>query len=277
MADILIPASGDFEAWPRTSDVCLAVDWDGTCKDTMVPKWAQGFNLAITEIWPQLKPHQAEIDRTCYEVNITDPATAGVQRFVALMIMMQRWAHQGLPVPDLSKFFAAVQHVEASGEQHGVATYVKYCDRFGYDDSPLRWSEASDRLIARAVTGARLFAGVRDTLAAVRPLADVVVVSASKTEAVRQDILDEGMTDLFAALLAQDFLPKRGILGGLARRYGRVLFVADTQRDVLAAATHGIPVYLIRPGDEDASWLAARPVFERFIDGHDCADALLYS
>ena len=43
------------------------------------------------------------------------------------------------------------------------------------------------------------------------------------------------------------------------------------------AATHGIPVYLIRPGDEDASWLAARPVFERFIDGHDCADALLYS
>jgi phosphoglycolate phosphatase-like HAD superfamily hydrolase len=277
VTDILIPASGDFDAWPRTSDVCLAVDWDGTCKDTMVPKWTQGFNLAITDIWPQLKPYQAEIDRTCYEVNIADPATAGVQRFVALTIMMQRWAHQGLPVPDLSRFFAAVQHVEASGEQHGVATYVKYRDRFGYDDSPLRWSEASDRRIARAVKNARTFAGVRDTLAAVRPLADVVVVSASKTEAVRQDILDEGMTDLFSALLAQDFLPKRSILGGLARRYDRVLFVADTQCDVLSAAAHGIPVYLIQPGNEDACWLAARPVFERFIQGHDCAGALLYS
>ncbi|MBN2582300.1 MAG: hypothetical protein JXL80_04470 [Planctomycetes bacterium] len=276
MTDILIPASGDFEAWPKTSDVCFAVDWDGTCKDTMVPKWTRGFNLAVTEVWPQLKPHQKEIDRVCYDVNITDPATAGVQRFVALMIMMRKWGEAGLPVPDLSKFFAAVEHVEACGEQHGVATYLKYRQEYGYDDSPLRWSEASDRQIGEAVKGARLFAGVRETLAAVRKRADVVVVSASKTEAVRQDILDDRTTDLFSALLAQDFLPKKGILGGLARRYGRVLFVGDTQHDVRAAAPHGVPVYLIRVGDEDASWRAAGPVFQRFLDGDDCRDALVY-
>jgi len=276
VTDILIPKSGDFEAWERSSNTCLAVDWDGTCKDTMVPKWTQGFNRAVTEVWPELKPHQGQIDRVCYEVNITDPATAGVQRFVALKIMMGKWAEAGLPVPDLSKFFAAVEHVQQTGEQHGVETYLKYQSQFGYDDSPLRWSEASDRHIAESSKQARLFAHVQETLEAVQSRADVVVVSASKTEAVRQDILDHGMAGLFKALCAQDFLPKKGILGGLAARYDRVLFVGDTQHDVRAAAPHGVPVYLIVVGDEDACWAAAGNVFQRFIAGDQCRDALIW-
>jgi len=276
VTDILIPGSGDFEAWEKSSDMCLAVDWDGTCKDTMVPKWTQGFNRAVTEVWPQLKAHQDQIDRVCWEVNITDPATAGVQRFVALKVMMGKWKAAGLAVPDLAKFFAAVEMVEAKGEQHGVQTYKKYQAEYGYDDSPLQWSRTSDRIIAESVKTARLFAHVQETLEAVQSRADVVVVSASKTEAVRQDILDHGMAGLFKALCAQDFLPKKGILGGLAARYDRLLFVGDTQHDVRAAAPHGVPVYLITVGDEDACWAAAGNIFQRFIDGDQCRGDLIW-
>ena len=276
MTDILIPNSGDFEAWAKSSDVCLAVDWDGTCKDTMVPKWTEGFNRAVTEVWPELKPHQGEVDRVCYEVNITDPATAGVQRFVALKVMMDKWKAAGLPAPDLARFFAAVETVERKGEQHGVETYKRYQGEFGYDDSPLQWSETSDRIIAESVKTARMFDNCHETLKAVYRKCDLAVVSASKTEVVRQDLVDHNMAGLFKALLAQDFLPKKGILGGLAARYDRVLFVGDTQHDVRAAAPHGVPVYLIVVGDEDACWAAAGNVFQRFIAGDQCRDELIW-
>src|ERR1051325_276023 len=135
--DILIPAPGDFAAWRPSSDAAIAVDWDGTCKDTMVPKWTRGFNLAVTEVWPGLRPHQKEVDEVCYQVNLVDE-TAGVPRFMALKIMMERWKKMGLPVPDLGRFCEAVDEVERSGAKQGVETYEKLRARFGYDDSPLR-------------------------------------------------------------------------------------------------------------------------------------------
>ena len=275
MSELVIPSSGDFVAWTKLHPDCIAVDWDGTCMDTMVPKWTRGFNLAVAEVWPALRPYQKEIDDICWKVNLVEH-TAGVQRFVALMHMMRRWKAMGLPAPDLENFFRAVEQVEKSGEQHGVATYQKYRQRFGYDESPLAWSEVSDRHIAEAVKTARLFDHCRETLEAVAAQADLVVVSASKTEAVRRDLVEHRMTDLFAALCAQDFLPKKGILAGLARRYARVLFMGDTQHDVEAAEAGGVPVYLIRTGDEAACWSAALPVLRRFLAGRRDIGELLW-
>jgi len=274
VTEMVIPASGDFDAWAQRHPACVAVDWDGTCMDTMVPKWTRGFNLAITEVWPALAPHQKAVDDVCWQVNLVEP-TAGVQRFVALMHMMRRWRSMGLPTPDLEKFFRAVEHVEKSGEQHGVATYRKHQARFGYDDSPFAWSEASDRHIAEAVKTAQLFDHCRATLEALAKQADIIVVSASKTEAVRRDVVREKMSHLFAALCAQDFLPKKGILAGLAKRYQRVLFLGDTQHDVEAGEAAGVPVYLIRTGDEAASWAAALPVIEAYLSGRDDVKGLI--
>ena len=267
MGAILVPESGDFGAWSRRHEACIAVDWDGTCKDTMVPKWTRGFNLAIAQVWPQLASRQKRIDDVCYDVNLVDDRTAGVQRFVALKIMMGRWAAAGLPVPELDAFFRAVDDVEARGDTHGVETYRRLQGEYGYDDSPLRWSDLSDRIITDSTRSAVVFDNCRGALEAAARRADLLVVSASKTEAVRQDLLADGMEDLFAALLAQDFLPKPGILRGLAERYGRVLFVGDTQHDIRAAASAGVPIYRIRTGEEAASWSRATSVFERFLDG----------
>jgi phosphoglycolate phosphatase-like HAD superfamily hydrolase len=275
MTDIPIPKSGDFAAWQKSSDACIAIDWDGTCKDTMIPKWTQGFNLATTEVWPELKPWQKEIDDICYQVNLVEP-TAGVQRFVALKIMMARWREMGLPTPDLSRFFAAVERVESKGEKHGLETYQRLQKEFGYDDAPLRWSDVSDRFIAAAVKTARVFSHCEETLRAVCCKADLVVVSASKTEAVRQDLVDHRMADLFKALCAQDFLPKRGILQGLVKKYPRVLFLGDTQEDVRAALAARVPLYLIKVGREDASWAAAPVLLEKFIAGEQDLPGLIY-
>ena len=276
MAEIIIPKPGDFEGWPKTHDTCIAVDWDGTCKDTQIPKWTQCFNRALTEIWPALQPYQREVDEQCYQVNIAEEATAGVQRLVGLKFMMARWKAQGLPVPDLSRFFAAVDHVEASGEQHCVATYKKYQAQFGYDDSPLRWSDLCDKYFHEAAKRAKLFDNCRQTLQAVYRRCDLLVVSASKTESVHADLVRDKMTHLFQALCGQEFLPKKGIIGGLAKRYRRALFIGDMKHDVEAAHPWGVPVYLVKPGDEAASWKAARAVLERFVAGEECRDGLLY-
>lgn len=232
----------------------------------MIPKWTQGFNLALTETWPALKPHQDVIDDICYNVNMVED-TAGVQRFMALKIMMLRWRAMGLPVPDLDAFFKAVDRVEASGEQHGIATYRRYQAEFGYDDSPLRWSDRSDELIAVAAKSAPVFKNCRETLESVCLKADLIVVSASKTETVRDDLTSEHMSHLFKALLAQDFLPKKGALAGLAQCYDRTLFIGDTKQDVAAAEAAGVPILIVRTGDEAASWLDIRPAIERFTEG----------
>jgi phosphoglycolate phosphatase-like HAD superfamily hydrolase len=268
--DILIPSSGDFGAWSKLHDSCIAVDWDGTCKDTMVPKWTKGFNLAIPQIWPQLAHHQEAIDRICWLVNIEEES-AGVQRFVGLAIMMKRWAAMGLPVPDLSAFSRAVEDVSARGEKHGIDTYRRLQAQYGYDDSPLRWSDLSDRIIAENTRDAKLFENGRQALEGVAGQADLLVVSASKTEAVRHDLVSDNMAHLFRALLAQDFLPKPGILKGLAQRYARVLYVGDTREDVRAAQSAGVPLYLVKVGDEAASWAQAPEVFQRFLRGEPIA------
>jgi len=265
---ILIPDSGDFEAWERSSNCCIAVDWDGTCKDTMVPKWTQGFNLAIPEIWPELKPHQEIIDKVCYDVNLVEE-TAGIPRFVGLKVMMKQWGAMGLPVPKLEGFFKAVDHVEESGEQHNVHLYRKLQSQFGYNDDPINWSDLSDEFIEEAAKNAIVFGNCRETLEELHQKADVIVVSASKTEAVRDDIVRDGMTHIFKALLAQDFLPKKGILDGLAERYEKVVFLGDTKYDIEAAEAVGVPILLVRMGDEAASWEEIRPKLERFIQGEE--------
>jgi phosphoglycolate phosphatase-like HAD superfamily hydrolase len=173
----------------------------------------------------------------------------------------------GLPAPDLSAFTRAVGDVSTRGEKHGIETYKRLQSQYGYDDSPLRWSDLSDRIIAENTKDARLFDNCREALEGALGRADILVVSASKTEAVRRDILHDRMAHLFRALLAQDFLPKPGILKGLAKRYARVLFVGDTREDERAAAAAAVPLYLVKVGDEAASWAKAPAVFERFLRG----------
>jgi phosphoglycolate phosphatase-like HAD superfamily hydrolase len=262
--DILIPASGDYAAWTKSSPYCIAVDWDGTCKDTMVPKWTKGFNLAIPQIWPELAPYQEQIDKVCWDVNLVED-TAGIQRFVGLTVMMARWGEMGLPVPDLSAFTKAVQDVSARGEKHGIDTYRRLQAQYGYDETPLLWSELSDEIIAANSRDAKVFDNCREALEGVVGRADVLVVSASKTEAVRHDIVEDRMTHIFKALLAQDFLPKPNILQGLVKLYEHVLFLGDTQEDVRSAKAAGVPLYRINAGDEAASWAKAPEVFNRFL------------
>jgi phosphoglycolate phosphatase-like HAD superfamily hydrolase len=261
-----IPRSGDFHAWPKAHDIAVAVDWDGTCKDTMVPKWTRGFNSAFTRIWPALLPHQAAVDKACWDINLVEH-TAGVPRFVGLKLIMARLASQGLPVPEVSRFVAAVDFVEKTGEKHAMETYRRLQARFGYDDAPLAWSDESDRLIAEAVKDAKVFDNCHRVLDSFRDKADLIVVSASKTEAVLADLKQDGMAYLFKALLAQDFLTKKATLAGLKQRYSRVMFIGDTQHDLHAGQDNGVPVFLVKVGDEGRSWIEAEGVLAKFVAG----------
>jgi phosphoglycolate phosphatase-like HAD superfamily hydrolase len=262
---ILIPQSGDFDAWTRTHDAALAIDWDGTCKDTMGVKWRQGFNLALPKVWPALGPHQREIDEVCYRENLA-PGAVSAQRFLMLRKMMGMWKEMGLPVPDLAAFFHAVDQVERAGQSHGVDTYRRLQSEFGYDDSPMRWSDLSDELIARASRTAPVFPNCREVLSEFTARADLLVVCAAKSTAVARDLVNDRMADLFKALLAQDFLPKKPCLAGLAGKYDRVIFVADGKGDMEAAAAAGVSSFEIRTGDEPASWLEASRVLRAFVE-----------
>ncbi|GEM_PF-6085265 len=261
---IIVPPSGDFNAWTRVHPALLAIDWDGTCKDTMSAKWRQGFNLAVPKVWPALTPYQDRIDELCYQLNLA-PGAVTANRFLMLRRMMNIWKDEGMPVPDLAGFPKAVEHVESSGLSHSVNTYRSLMDRFGFDDAPLRWSDVSDDFIAQASRTAPIFPNCRETLSRFADRADIVVVSAAKNKAVADDLVNDDMEHLFQALLAQDFLPKKGTLTGLAKKYDRVLFIADGKGDMAIAATVGVQSFEIRLGEEAQCWIEVRDVIKDFL------------
>ena len=230
----------------------------------MVPKWTQGFNRAMTLVWPQLAPFQAAVDKACFDINLIEP-TAGVARFVALKLIMQRLAEQDVPIPDMTAFNRAVDEVNRTGDKHAADTYRRLQKQFGYDELPVRWSDESDRLIEPAAKAARVFDNCQRVLEGINSRADLIVVSASKTAAVLADLRQHDMCYLFKALCAQDFLPKKGTLLGLANRYARVMFIGDTNQDAEAAKAAAVPFFLVKPGSEAECWKKAEPVLQRFV------------
>lgn len=261
---ILVPSPGDYSAWTKKHDIAIAVDWDGTCKDTMGIKWKQGFNLAVTKVWPALAPFQKQVDEICYRENLA-PGAVSAQRFLMLRKMMGMWKGMGLPVPDLAKFSKAIDHVEQLGQSHGTETYRKLQGQFGYDDTPMRWSDLSDELIGAASPTAPIFPNCIATLEKFKSRADLVVVSAAKSSAVKHDLIHDKMEHLFLALLGQDFAPKKSCLIGLKQKYGKIMFTADGAGDRAIAQAAGVMFHEIRIGDEAASWIDAGSAIEKFL------------
>ncbi len=99
---------------------------------------------------------------------------------------------------------------------------------------------------------------VRECLDLLAGRADVVVVSATPTEALQREWREHQLAPYVAQIAGQELGSKREILGLAAppSRYERdkVLMVGDVPGDLAAARANGVLFYPIDPGLEDASW-----------------------
>ncbi len=122
----------------------------------------------------------------------------------------------------------------------------------------LEWSEAVNVSIEQIVREVPPFPLVRESLDLLAGRADVVVVSATPTDALEREWREHDLAPYVARIAGQEAGSKQEILALAAPpdRYDRdkVLMVGDAPGDLKAAQANGVLFYPIDPGLEDASW-----------------------
>jgi phosphoglycolate phosphatase-like HAD superfamily hydrolase len=119
----------------------------------------------------------------------------------------------------------------------------------------LRWSEDVNAAIAAMVRGVPPFPYVRECLERLAEPADLLVVSATPSEALHAEWAEHQLAPLVRMICGQELGTKKEMLA-LASRYPRdnVLMIGDAPGDYKAAVANDCLFFPINPGNEEASW-----------------------
>jgi phosphoglycolate phosphatase-like HAD superfamily hydrolase len=136
----------------------------------------------------------------------------------------------------------------------------------------LAWSEGVNASVADMVYGVPPFPYVRESLELMQDRADMVVVSATPTEALTREWHEHNIAQYVRAIAGQEMGKKAEHLALAARnKYpeGHVLMIGDAPGDMRAARSNNFLFYPINPGAEDKSWERYyEEAFQRFIEGN---------
>jgi phosphoglycolate phosphatase-like HAD superfamily hydrolase len=267
------PAAEALDAFAPRHDFFVGVDSDGCAFDAMEIKHKECFTPSTIKHW-RLQAVSSAARETAEFVNLYS-THRGLNRWRALVevfdLLRERPepARRGVTVPSgdaLRAFIASGLPLSNAGLRAYAAEHPD-----PELDAALRWTEGVDAAIADMVTGVPPFAGVRETLARARDLADVMVVSATPVEALEREWGEHGLAALVDLIAGQEMGTKEDHLRRAAvGRYDsdRVLLVGDAPGDRAAAQTSGVLFYPIVPGREDESWLRLHDeALDRFFAG----------
>ena len=121
----------------------------------------------------------------------------------------------------------------------------------------LAWSEEVNRSVAEIVRDVPPFPMVRESLEALKPVADVMVVSATPGEALEREWEEHGLAPYVGLIAGQELGSKAEHLSLAAvGKYDRekILMVGDAPGDRKAAEVNQVLFYPIDPGHEEQSW-----------------------
>lgn len=119
----------------------------------------------------------------------------------------------------------------------------------------LAWSKAVNQSIARMVRGVPPFPYVRECLERLAGKADMLVVSATPTQALRSEWQEHDIAKYVRAIYGQEHGTKKEMLtAAVDYAPGRALMVGDAPGDCKAAMANRCLFFPINPGAEEASW-----------------------
>jgi phosphoglycolate phosphatase-like HAD superfamily hydrolase len=138
-------------------------------------------------------------------------------------------------------------------------------------DTAMAWTRAVNASIADMVHGVPPFPFVRTSLGMMRGTADVVVVSATPTEALVREWEEHDIAGHVRIIAGQEMGTKKqhlALAAGGKYAPDHVLMIGDAPGDMEAARANGALFFPINPGHEEASWERFyREGFRRFIEG----------
>ena len=246
----------------------VCIDSDGCLLDNMELKHKECFCPAFVNIW-NLQP-VSRYARTVWEKVNLYSRSRGTNRFHAvvealdLVYDLPEVKAYGLEKPDL----AALKKWKAETPELSARALREYAEQNPNLPGTLRqaadWSVEVDANVKRIVRGIKPFVNVEEALKKLNEFADVVVVSATPTEALKRELEACGVLGYFKRVFGQDEGTKSVCIAKMLEEgYDRdkALKVGDAPGDYKAAEENGILYYPIIPGSEIESWALLRDKF----------------
>jgi phosphoglycolate phosphatase-like HAD superfamily hydrolase len=242
-----------------TCEYFVGIDSDGCAFDTMEPKHKECFCPTTVWIWDLASV--SKYAREAWDFVNLYSKLRGCNRFHALEHVMdllrdrREVQDRGVAIPELKELAAWTKRESALGNP-ALEAEVK---KTGNEELTrcLRWSKEINAAVARIVKGVPPFPGVRESLALLAGKADLMVVSATPTEALEREWREHGIARYIGLIAGQEMGSKADHLRiAAAGKYPpeRILMIGDAPGDLKAAQANKAMFYPINPGHEEESW-----------------------
>ena len=258
MTDIIEAARPLAEMQPKHK-FFVGIDSDGCAFDTMEIKHKECFTPNIINIWG-LQAVSKYAREASEFVNLYSKFR-GINRWPALVmvfdLLRERKEVQGrhVAIPEANK----IREFMKSGfptSNDGLIAYMKE-NPDPELDLALKWSEAVNATIADMVHGVPPFPYLTESLEHLQDKADIIVVSATPTEALNREWVEHGIDKYVEIIAGQEMGTKAEHLALAAKgKYEstHILMVGDAPGDYKAARANNALFFPINPGHEEESW-----------------------
>ena len=250
----------------------ICIDSDGCVFDTMEVKHKECFCPAYVNFFGLQAV--SKYARDAWDFANLYSRWRGIHRFLALLKALEVLSdreevlERGFVTPQLSQLRKYIEEgnpllnsgLEAYLEAHPEAEEIR---------NVLAWSHDVNRRVAELVRGVPPFPHVRENLERLSRIADIVIVSATPTEALKREWAEHGLLPLLSDVKGQENGTKKQIIAALAKDYApnQVLMLGDAPGDLDAAHANGVLFYPICPDQEAQSWAEFEKAAEAFLAG----------
>lgn len=231
----------------------IGIDSDGTAFNSMIPKHRDAFIPATIEVW-NLQQYSDIVFEIGERINLYSKHR-GINRFPGQLMLFEELKEKGIDVGDFSAFKKYVENSVNYSNSSLKEYMLENPDTFL--DKVMEWSMLGDKLFFDVANGMPPFNGVKEALAEVSKIADVVVVSSASSKGLLEDWTAGGIAQFTHKIMGQENGTKKQQLNvAVSDRYseGCVLMIGDAIGDYEAAKSVGAFFYPIMPGKEVESW-----------------------
>lgn len=251
----------------------VGIDSDGCAFDTMEIKHKECFCPNTIKHW-NLQPVSKYAREAVEFVNLYSK-WRGINRWPALVMVFDLLRERAevrarnvemTQAPKLRAFIASGKPLS----NDGLKTYMAE-----HPDPELErawaWTTGVNETIADLVHGVPPFPYVRESLDLLLPQADMVVASATPSEALAREWEEHDIAKFPRLIAGQEMGSKKQILAQAAKgKYPphHILMIGDAPGDMEAARANGALFFPINPGHEEESWERFfREGLKRFLAG----------
>ncbi|HBG27270.1 MAG: hypothetical protein A2Y10_02450 [Planctomycetes bacterium GWF2_41_51] len=261
-----------------TKKYLVAIDSDGCVFDAMGIKQRECFcpwMIACFGLQPV-----ADAARECKEFADLFSKTRGANRHKTIVRILTellpehpKVKERGFKVPKFDYYCNWVNALNSLLSNDGLKQAISESNNAQEKNElkiALDWSNKVNQAVADIVRNISLFKWVSESLEKVSAIADIIICSATPTEALEREWSEHGIDKYVKVIAGQEMGTKAQHLAIMCEKYERdkILMIGDAPGDQHAARKNGVLFYSINPGNEEASWKRFYDEsFDKFIEG----------